>query len=83
MLKMVVIASDDSTPENLLMNLTNDWDKYHRPEIQAMNAKDEPRVELLQSLGLLPVGAGSGWGALKRLVPVSSDDALRTIVSYL
>ena len=82
-LKMVVIASDDSTAENLLTNLTNDWDKYHRPEIQAMNAKDEPRVELLQSLGLLPVGAGSGWGALKKLVPISTDDAVRTIVSYL
>lgn len=82
-LKMVVIASDNSTAENLLTNLTNDWDKYHRPEIQAMNAKDEPRVDLLQSLGLLPVGAGSGWGALKKLVPVNTDDALRTIVSYL
>lgn len=82
-LKMVTIASDDSTAENLLTHLTNDWDKYHRPEIQALNAKDEPRVELLQKLGLLPVGEGSGWGALKKLVPVGTDDALRQIVSYL
>ncbi|HEX4285521.1 MAG TPA: hypothetical protein VHZ28_10545 [Terracidiphilus sp.] len=82
-LKMAVIASDDSNAENLLTHLTNDWDKYHRPEIQAMNAKDEPRVELLQSLGLLPSGTGSGWGALKKLVPIGADDALRTIVSYL
>ena len=82
-LKMVVIASDDSTPENLWTHLTSEWDKYHRPEIQAMSAKDEPRVELLQSLGLLPVGAEGGADVLKRLVPVDSDDALRQIVSYL
>jgi len=86
-LKMVVIASDDSTPETLWTHLTSEWDKYHRPEIQAMSAKDEPRVELLQSLGLLPVkddvGDEGGADPLKRLVPVDSDDALRQIVSYL
>jgi len=82
-LKMVVIASDDSTPETLWTHLTSEWDKYHRPEIQAMSAKDEPRVELLQSLGLLPVGTEGGADVLKRLVPVDSDDALRQIVSYL
>lgn len=82
-LKMVVIASDDSTPETLLSHLTHDWDKYHRPEIQAMSAKDEPRVELLQCLGLLPGGSESASDPLKKLTPLASDDALRQIVSYL
>lgn len=82
-LKMVVIASDDSTPETILKNLKDDWDKYHRPEIQALSAKDEPRVWLLQSLGLLPIKAGAGGGPLKALMPVQPDDPLRQIVSYL
>jgi hypothetical protein len=82
-LKMVAIASDDSTPETILTNLKDDWDKYHRPEIQALSAKDEPRVWLLQTLGLLPIKIGAGGGPLKALMPVQPDDALRQIVSYL
>jgi hypothetical protein len=81
-LKMLVIASDDSTQETLQTHLTTEWDKYHRPEIQAMSAKDEARVELLQSLGLLPAHSGATEG-LKKLTPVATDDALRQIVSYL
>ncbi|MGA8668935.1 MAG: hypothetical protein WB679_03635 [Terracidiphilus sp.] len=82
-LKMVVIASDDSTPDTILTNLRDNWDKYHRPEIQALSTKDEPRVKLLQTLGLLPIKTGSGGGPLKALLPVQPDDALRQIVSYL
>ncbi len=82
-LKMVAIASDDSTEATLVTHLTEDWDKYQRPEIQAMSAKDEPRVELLQSLGLLPVNNAGGSDPFKKLTPVASDDALRQIVSYL
>ncbi len=82
-LKMVIIASDDSTPENLWMHLTHDWDTYRRPELQALSSKDEPSVELLQSLGLLPVNSDGGSDPLKRLVPVDADDALRQIVNYL
>jgi hypothetical protein len=82
-LKMVVIASDDSTPETILANLRDNWDKYHRPEIQALSTKDEPRVKLLQTLGLLPIKTGAGGGPLKALLPVQPDDALRQIVSYL
>lgn len=82
-LKMVVIASDDSTPETILKNLKSDWDKYQRPEIQALSANDEPRVWLLQTLGLLPIKTGAGGGPLKALMPVQPDDALRQIVSYL
>jgi len=82
-LKMVAIASDDSTQETLLTHLTGEWDKYHRPEIQAMSAKDEPRVELLQSLGLLPMNSDGPSDPLKGLMPIATDDALRQIVSYL
>jgi hypothetical protein len=82
-LKMVVIASDDSTPDTILTNLKDNWDKYHRPEIQALSTKDEPRVKLLQTLGLLPIKTGAGGGPLKALLPVQPDDALRQIVSYL
>jgi hypothetical protein len=82
-LKMVVIASDDSTPESILQNLKEDWDKYQRPEIQALSENDEPRVWLLQTLGLLPIKTGAGGGPLQALMPVQPDDALRQIVSYL
>ncbi|HEY6488858.1 MAG: hypothetical protein WCC26_17615 [Terracidiphilus sp.] len=82
-LKMVVIASDDSTPETIAKNLREDWDKYRRPEIQALTAKDEPRVRLLQTLGLLPMKPGYGLGPMQALLPVDREDALRQIVSYL
>jgi hypothetical protein len=82
-LKMVTIASDDSTEETLLPHLTTEWDRYHRPELQAMSAKDEPRVELLQSLGLLPMDSERASDPMKGLMPIASDDALRQIVSYL
>jgi hypothetical protein len=82
-LKMVVIASDDSTPETILKNMKDDWDRYRRPEIQALNTKDVPRVELLQSLGLLPGQGGADGDAFNALTPVDVDDALRQIVGYL
>jgi hypothetical protein len=82
-LKMAVIASDDSTPDTILSNLMDNWDKYHRPEIQALSKKDEARVNLLQTLGLLPIKTGAGGGPLKALTLVQPDDALRQIVSYL
>jgi hypothetical protein len=82
-LKMVVIASEDSTPETIAKNLREDWDKYGRPEIQALTAKDEPRVRLLQTLGLLPMKLGYGLGPMQALLPVDRDDALRQVVSYL
>ncbi len=82
-LKMIVIASEDSTPETLLSNLKDHWDKYRRPEIEALTANDEPRVQLLQDLGLLPVKHGTHRGSFKALTPIDQDDALRTIASYL
>ena len=82
-LKMVTIASDNSTPENLLKNLRDHWDKYHRPEIEALNAGDEPRVKVLQDLGLLPVKNGVNGEPFKALMPVGPEDALRQIVGYL
>ena len=82
-LKMVTIASDNSTPENLLKNLRDHWDKYHRPEIEALSPADEPRVKLLQDLGLLPVKNGATCLPFKDLMPIGPDDALRQIVGYL
>lgn len=82
-LKMVVIASDDSMPETITKNLKEEWDKYRRPEIQALTSKDEPRVRLLQSLGLLPMKPGYGLGPMQAILPVEREDALRQIVSYL
>jgi hypothetical protein len=82
-LKMVVIASDDSTSETITKNLKEEWDKYRRPEIQALTSKDEPRVRLLQSLGLLPMRSGYGLGPMQAILPVEREDALRQIVSYL
>jgi hypothetical protein len=82
-LKMVVTASDDSNPDTILRNLREDWEKYNKPEFPALSAKDEPRVRLLESLGLLPMRHGEGLGPVQAILPVDGDDALRQIVSYL
>ncbi len=82
-LKMVAIASDDSTAKTIAQNLKENWDQYHRPELEALNAGDEDSVAVLQGLGLLPMRRDYGLTAIEALAPLGADDPMRQIVSYL
>ncbi len=82
-LKMVAIASDNSTPKTIADNLQEDWDQYQRPELEALSAGDEDSVAVLQGLGLLPMRRDYGLSAIQSLLPLGADDPLRQIVSYL
>ena len=83
LLKMVLIASDYSTPETIVSNLTDNWYQYHPPELPAMSAADEGSVSLLQRLGLLPRRSDAGLGAIESLLPLAPDDPIRQIVNDL
>lgn len=82
-LKMVAIASDNSTPKTIAANLQEDWDQYHRPELEALGEGDEDSVAVLQGLGLLPMRRDYGISPIQSLLPLGADDPLRQIVSYL
>lgn len=83
LLKMVVIASDDSTPETIAANLSDNWHRYGHSELRALSSRDEASIALLQELGLLPSRPAAGVEPSKALLPVGADDAVRQIVSFL
>lgn len=82
-LKMVVLASDNSTEETLAANLMENWHSYKHPELAPLSSADETSVRLLQMLGLLPTREEWEARPLKALAPVDADDPIRQIVSYL
>lgn len=83
LLKMVVIASDDSTAENIASNLTENWSKYGRRDLRALSSRDEASIALLQDLGLLPMRRATALERIKALLPVEPSDAIRQIVEQL
>jgi hypothetical protein len=83
LLNMVVIVSADSTPENIIANLTDNWEKYQRPEYRAMSSRDEVSLAVLMELGLLPRRNVSGGVPSRALVPVKQEDAIRKITEHL
>jgi hypothetical protein len=82
-LKMVAIASDNSTSKTLASHLQEKWDQYSRPELEALSSGDEESVALLQGLGLLPMRRDFGLSPIQALMPLGPGDPLRQIVSYL
>ncbi len=83
LLRMVLIASDYSTPDTIVSNLTDNWYQYHPAELPAISAADEGSVSLLQRLGLLPQRSDAGLGAIEGLLPLSPDDPIRLVVNDL
>lgn len=83
LLKMIVIASDHSTPETLASNLMENWDQKNHPEFAPATDADENSIALLESLGLVPMRHGSGLTPIKALLPVEPGDAIRQVVGYL
>ena len=83
LIKMVVIASDNSSPETLSTNLSEDWSSYKQSEFRPMSSRDETCVALLQDLGLLPMRRINGQDRTKSLLPLEPGDAIRQIAAHL
>jgi hypothetical protein len=82
-LKMAVIASENSTRETIKSNLQENWDQYDHPELEALSEADEDSVGVLQGLGLLPMRRDFGLTPIQAILPVKAQDPLRQIVSHL
>ena len=83
LLKMIVIASDDSTQANIAENLSTGWNRYNRPEFGAVTDADEKSIALLQSLGLVPMRNEFGLRPMHAILPIEKDDPIRGIANYL
>ncbi len=83
LLNMVVIVSGDSTHETIVANLSENWEKYQRPEYRALSSRDEVSLAVLMELGLLPRRNVMGGVPSKALIPVKQDDAIRKIAEHL
>ena len=83
LIKMVAIASDDSSPETISSNLSENWSSYKHSEFRAMSSRDETCVALLQDLGLLPMRRVNGQDRTKSLLPLEPGDAIRQVAAHL
>lgn len=83
LLNMIVIVSVDSTPETILTNLSENWDRYQHPEYRALGSRDEVSLAVLLELGLLPRRNVTGALPSHCLLPVRHDDAIHKIVEHL
>jgi len=83
LLNMVVAVSTDSSEETMVANLSENWEKYQRPEYRAFGSRDEVSVAVLLELGLLPKRNVIGVEPSRALLPVRQDDAIRHIVEHL
>lgn len=83
LLNMTTIVSEDSTPETVLANLSENWDHYQHPEYRPLSSRDEVSLAVLQELGLLPRRNVTGALPSHCILPVSQDDAIRKIVEHL
>lgn len=83
LLNMVVTVSGDSTPETIVANLSQNWDKYQHPEYRPFSSRDEVSLAVLLELGLLPKRNVIGVEPSRALLPLGQDDAIRHIVEHL
>ena len=83
LLKMMVIASFDSSTSTIAANLGEDWARYNHPELAAMTDEDEDSIAVLQRLGLVPMRSEFGMKPLHAILPIDQDDPIRQIVRHL
>ena len=83
LLNMVLTVSSDSTPETIVSNLSQNWEKYNHPEYRPFSSRDEISVAVLTELGLLPKRNVVGVEPSRALLPVKQDDAIRHVVEHL
>jgi hypothetical protein len=83
LLNMIVTVSSDSTPETIVSNLSQNWEKYQHPEYRPFSSRDEVSLAVLLELGLLPRRNVIGVEPSRALLPLKHDDAVRHIVEHL
>jgi len=83
LLNMVVTVSADSTPETIVANLSQNWEKYQHPEYRPFSSRDEVSLAVLLELGLLPKRNVIGAEPSRALLPLKQDDAIRHIIEHL
>ncbi|MBS1802280.1 MAG: hypothetical protein JST28_02880 [Acidobacteria bacterium] len=83
LLNMVATVSTDSTPETIVSNLSQNWEKYQHPEYRPFSSRDEISLAVLLELGLLPKRNVIGVEPSRALLPIKHDDAIRHIVEHL
>ena len=83
LLNMIVTVSADSTPETIVSNLSQNWEKYQHPEYRPFSSRDEVSLAVLLELGLLPKRNVIGGEPSRALIPLKHDDAIRHIVEHL
>lgn len=83
LLNMVVTVSADSTPETIISNLSQNWERYQRPEYRSFSSRDEISLAVLMELGLLPKRNVTGVEPSRALLPLKQDDAIRHIIEHL
>ena len=83
LLNMIVTASSDSTPETIVTNLSQNWEKYQHPEYRPFSSRDEVSLAVLLELGLLPKRNVIGVEPSRALLPLKQDDAICHIVEHL
>jgi len=83
LLNMVATVSTDSTPETMISNLSQNWEKYQHPEYRPFSSRDEVSLAVLLELGLLPKRNVIGVEPSRALLPLRQDDAIRHIIERL
>jgi hypothetical protein len=83
LLNMVVTVSADSTQENIIANLSENWERYQHPEYRPFSSRDEVSLAVLLDLGLLPKRHVTGVEPSRTLLPLKQDDAICRIVEHL
>lgn len=83
LLNMIVTVSADSTPETIIANVSQNWEKYQHPEYRPFSSRDEVSLAVLLELGLLPKRNVVGVEPSRSLLPLSHDDAIRHVVEHL
>ena len=83
LLNMIVTVSADSTPDTILANLSENWDRYQHPEYRSLSSRDEVSLAVLQELGLVPRRSVTGALPSRCILPVGREDAIRKIVEHL
>jgi hypothetical protein len=83
LLNMIVTVSADSTQENIVANLSENWGRYQHPEYRPFSSRDEVSLAVLLDLGLLPKRHVTGVEPSRALLPLKQDDAICRIVEHL
>ncbi len=83
LLNMIVIVSPESNEETILSNLSENWERFQRPQYRSFSSRDEISLAVLLDLGLLPMRMVTGVEPSRALLPLSQNDAVYKIIEHL